>query len=263
MKAWEILSNMKLIYLSIDISFFGSSLVMDNIQAKQLVALFTQCTTLQALELRKYFSEGFQKLKDNNVIKLLAHFPSLEYCRISSSNTEQSGFAYDVLTLCKRLKYFYCSCSESVRLSLSSACNNSLQQLCISSKNTDINDNFMDTVSAHGGLIHVALFINSATTNGITTLIRNSPYLLTFGLCEQKQYKESYLESLSTSLRKKFAKRKLFTVGLFGIIQKMKDKCGVAIDEEYIKYDDWLQSTYLVALWAPEVFFEIEPRYVR
>ena len=66
MKAWEILSNMKLIYLSIDISFFGSSLVMDNIQAKQLVALFTQCTTLQALELRKYFSEGFQKLKDNN-----------------------------------------------------------------------------------------------------------------------------------------------------------------------------------------------------
>ena len=120
----------------------------------------------------------------------------------------------------------------------------------------------MDTVSAHSGLIHVALFINSATTNGITTLIRNSPYLLTFGLCEQKQYKESYLESLSTSLHKKFAKRKLFTVGLFGIIQKMKDKRGVAIDEEYIKYDDWLQSTDLVALWAPEVFFDLEPWYV-
>ena len=257
-EAWEILSNMKLIYLSIDISLFGNSLKA-NIQ--KLVALFAQCTTLQALELEKE-EHGSPKSRNKNIHKLLAHFPSLEYCRISSPNIEQSDLAHDVLTLCKKLKYFYCSCSESVRLSLSSACNNSLQQLCISSKNTDLDDSFMDTVSAHGGLIHVALFVNSLTTNGITTLIRNSPNLLTFGLCEQKQHKESYLESLSTSLCKKFAKRKLFTVGLFGIIQKMEDKHGIFNDEEYIKYDDWLQSTDLVGLWAPEVFFDLEPWYM-
>ena len=257
MKAWEILSNMKLIYLSIDILFLGSSLVMDNVQEERLVALFMQCTTLQALELESEYSlNHYFKHRNENIHKLLSHFPSLEYCRIRyPHNYKQSGFAQDVLTHCKRLKYFYCS--SSVRLSLSSACNNSLQQLFISSKNTDLDDNFINTVSAHGGLIHVALFVNSLTTNGITTLIRNSPNLFTFGLCEQKQREESYLESLSTLLHKKFAKRKLFTAGLFGIIQK-KDKLRNATDEEYINYEDWLQNTDLVGLWAPEVFSEFE-----
>ena len=113
---------------------------------------------------------------------------------------------------CKKL-IFFC-CLYSMELSLLAAHNN-LRQLCISSKFTDLNDNFMDMVSIHGGLIHVALFVGSVTRNGITTLIRNSPNLLTFALREQKARKESYLKSLSGWLSKTFAGRKLFTSGVY------------------------------------------------
>ena len=253
-KAWEILSNMKLIYLSMDIAFLGSSSKMEDIQMKQLAASFAQCTPLRALEL--HFSYGSRSVAESNsnIYKLLAHFPSLEYCRLCHGS-EQSGCAKEVLTSCKSLRYFYCNCS--VKVSLSLANNKNLQQLCISSKTTDLNDNFMDTISNHGELIHVALFVNSVTTNGITTLIQNSPDLLTFGLGEQKHYKESYLKSLNTSLHKKFTKRKLFTIGLFGIIQKIEDRYGIIYDEQYTEYDDWLHNTDLLALWAPFKFVDL------
>ena len=255
MKAWEILSNMKLIYLSIDIAFLGSLLEMEDIQKKQLAALFAQCTALRALELvSECFLNRSVVESNSNVYKFLAHFPSLEYCRLNRGS-KQSSCAEEVLTSCKSLKYFYCNWPI---LSLSSARNKNLQQLCISSRTTDLDDNFMDTVSAHGGLIHVALFVNSVSTNGITTLIRNSPNLLTFGLCEHTQYGESYWESLNTSLHKKFAKRKLFTIGLFSIIQKMEWVWWIAIDEPLILYDDWLQHTDLLALWTPYTFVDLD-----
>ena len=253
-KAWEILSNMKLIYLSTDIAFLGSSVKIEDIQKKQLAALFAQCTALQAIEL--HFSYGSRSVveSNSNIYKLLSHFPSLEYYRLCHGS-EQSSCAEEVLTSCKSLRYFYCY--SSVKLSLPSTSNKNLQQLCISSRTTDLDDNFMDTISNHGGLIHVALFVHSVTTNGITTLIRNSPDLLTFGLGEQKQYKESYLKSLNTSLHKKFTKRKLFTIGLFGIIQKMEDRYAIRHDEQNIEYDDWLHNTDLLALWAPFKFADL------
>ena len=74
---------------------------------------------------------------------------------------------------------------------------------------------------------------------------------------EQKQYKESYLKSLNTSLHKKFTKRKLFTIGLFGIIQKIEDRYGIIYDEQYTEYDDWLHNTDLLALWAPFKFVDL------
>ena len=236
---------MKLIYLSTDIAFLGSSVKIEDIQKKQLAALVAQCTALQAIEL--HFSYGSRSVVESNrnIYKLLAHFPSLEYCRLCHGS-EQSSCAEEVLTSCKSLRYFYCN--SSVELSLPSASNKNLQQLCISSKTTDLDDNFMDTISNHGGLIHVALFLNSVTTNGITTLIRNSPNLLTFGLGEQKQYKESYLKSLNISLHKRFTKRKPFTIV---IIQKVEDSFGIHHNEQYMKYDDWLYNTDLLALWAP------------
>ena len=75
----------------------------------------------------------------------------------------------------------------------------------------------MDTVSAHGGLIHVVFLVHSMTVKGIITLINNSPNLLTvvFGLCEQKRYKENYFDTLNASLGKKFTHRKLFTSGMY------------------------------------------------
>ena len=64
-------------------------------------------------------------------------------------------------------------------LSLSSTHNHNLQQLYIDSINTDVPDDFMTSVSAHGGLVHVVMFARSLTVEGVTSLVRNSPKLIT------------------------------------------------------------------------------------
>ena len=244
LKMWEILSSMKLTHLSMDVSFVCSNLAIDDAQKKQLVALFRQCTTLQALELH---SDHIANLSTANTnYALLSHFPSLEYCR--SNDSQQSTCVQDILTACKRLKCFYCSCSV---LTVSSVCNSNLQQLCISSKGTYLDNSFMETVSAHGGLVHVALFVHSVTINGITCLIKNSPNLLTFGLHEQKRHKEKYFESISASLGRKFADRKLFTSGLLCLTPQAGDAA------EYNEYDEWLQNTDLMSLWPPDQFRDL------
>ena len=182
-RAWEILSSMKLTHLSMD-SLLCSSQIDDPL-VKQFITLFKQCTKLQALELYYglHYTDPFAA---SNIYELLSHFPSLEYCRVQSNCTQ------GIITACEKLKYFYCSCS--VQLSLSTAYYNSLQQLCILSEQTDLDDNFMDTVSAHGGLIHVAFLVSSMTSKGITTLIKNTPNLLTLvGLLVEKNSRTNIL----------------------------------------------------------------------
>ena len=236
-KVWEILSSMNLTHLSMDASlYFGS---LDDVQEKQLAPLFKQCTKLQVLEL---FATTTMLINSN--LEMLLHFPSLEYLRL---NGGMCGIIciQEVLAACNALRCFYCS--EMCQLS-SSAYNN-LQQLYILSKDTDLNDNFMDTVSAHGGLIHVFFLVHSMTVEGITTLINNSPNLLTvvFGLCEQKRYKENYFDTLNTSLGKKFSHRKLFTSGL-SLIQQ--------VDRELMECTDCLLNTDLLMLWPSELCIE-------
>ena len=238
-KVWEILSSMNLTHLSMDTSlYFGS---LDDVQEKQLVPLFKQCTKLRALEL---FNFATTTVLINSNLEMLLHFPSLEYLRL---NGGLCGIIciQEVLTACSTLRCFYCS--EMCQLS-SSAYNN-LQQLYILSKDTDLNDNFMDTVSAHGGLIHVFFLVHSMTVEGITTLINNSPHLLTVvvGLCERKEYKENYFVTLNASLGKKFAHRKLFTSGL-SLIRQM--------DRELMEYANCLLNTDLLMLWPSELYIE-------
>ena len=275
LKVWEILSSIKLTYLSIDSSFVGSSSRIDDVHKKNLAVLFGRCITLQALELSSCFSSRLHKIKTDN--ELLSYFPSLKYCQL---NDQQSTCVQDMLTNCKDLRYF--CCNSLLKLSLSSVCSNSLQQLCIVSQGTDLDDNFMHTVSAHGGLVHVAFLIGSATSKGITTLIKNSPNLLTFGLRERKRseardsrpsgirkslnffftkrervvHEEHNLKSLGATLQKKFADRKLFTSGLFALMRPEK------LDDEHVDFDEWLQNTDLLLLWPPEEFFDLHIREV-
>ena len=210
--------------------------------------------------------------------ELLSYFPSLEYCRLID---QQSTCVQDMLTNCKNLRYF--CCNSFSKLSLSSACNNNLQQLCVVSRGTDLDDNFMYAVSAHGGLVHVAFFVWSATSKGITTLIKNSPNLLTFGLHEQKGseerdsgssgirnslnlffftkreqvvHEEHHLKSLGATLQKKFADRKLFTSGLFALMRQERK------DDERVDFNEWLQNTDLLSLWPPEQFVDLHIREV-
>ena len=253
MKIWEILSGMKLTHLRMDDLFIRNPSKLDVAQVEHLIALFQQCITLQALELYDDFSIPF----DN--YKLLSYFPSLEYCRLY--RYKHSNCVQDILTTCKKLRCFYFNYSHycikcTPQPPLVSACNNNLQQLCILSIHTDLHDTFMDTVSAHGGLIHVALHVHSVSSKGITTLIKNSPNLLSFRLHEHKEHTKNYCSSLSASLSKQFANRKLFTSGLFSIIQRVHEYVIYSdessdFDGTYVDYDQWLQNTDLLSLWPP------------
>ena len=65
---WETLSSMKLTHLSMDTSLFGTTL--GDVHKTQLVALFKQCTTLQALELSGGTDYGSQTYFDLHAISL-------------------------------------------------------------------------------------------------------------------------------------------------------------------------------------------------
>jgi len=95
-------------------------------------------------------------------------------------------------------------------------------------------------VSAHGRLIHVTFFVRSVSNEGITTLIKNSPNLLTFGLHEKTRYKRNCFESLSASLGIKFVHRRLFTSGSFDLVLEPLDE------------NEWLCNTDLLSLFLQE-----------
>ena len=98
MKMWEVLSGMKLTHLRMDGLFFKNPSRLDDAQMKHLIALFQQCITLRALELRDDFSYLFDDYK------LLSNFPSLEYCRLYMYHYEYSICMEDILTTCKKLR---------------------------------------------------------------------------------------------------------------------------------------------------------------
>jgi len=71
----------------------------------------------------------------------------------------------------------------------------------------------MKTVSAHGGLVYVALAVYSVTFEGIDSLIENSHQLLNFAV-----FISSYPgHDCETKMKKKFPYRKLFTIGNFTV----------------------------------------------
>lgn len=86
----------------------------------------------------------------------------------------------EVLTTCKQLKCFYYASSFNLQPLL---VQNNLQQSCItteglmlpvSTRDTKFHfdDNFMNMVSAHGGLIHVVFAVDSVISKGVATLIK-------------------------------------------------------------------------------------------
>ena len=73
----------------------------------------------------------------------------------------------------------------------------------------------MSSISAHGGLLHVVLYVRSVTSEGVTVLVVNSPNLLTF---------HSFIDTfelldqdLKAALTKKTANRKLFKGGSYEV----------------------------------------------
>ena len=57
-----------------------------------------------------------------------------------------------------------------------------LQQLCIDSCDFDVCNTFMENISSHGDLVHILLHVKFVTAQGVATLVKNSPKLLTLCL---------------------------------------------------------------------------------
>ena len=223
---WEIISNMKLTHLVLDNCTLNNNYV--NLYKEKLIVLFQKCTNLQALQLEasdcSVCDEGDTKWS------MLAHFPSLRYCRLVG---DHMYVVQDVISSCGNLNVL--SCVSSCCLMLSAVYTSSLQQLHIGSPETNIPDIFMDRVSCHGGLIHVVLSVNSVSVEGICCLIMNSPSLLTLKIhlvqlvCENSPNGIHSMLNLHKRLEKRFPHRKLFTAGAWNCIVVKTGECDFSL----------------------------------
>ena len=227
-KIWEILSTMTLAYLSINILFFIRPITEDDLYKKQFSALFKRCTTLRALEL---YCNCRTIRRD---YELQCYFPSLQYCRLNL--VQHPTCVQDILTTCKSLNCFSCHSNIGLQLSLSSPCLDNLQQLSIVSQDAEVDDSFMDAVSFHGKLIHVFFKIHSMSGRGVTTLIKNSPDLLTFTVSAHELIGFTYGSGLKL-LAERFSDRKLFKFGMLNL-------APLNVDPDHL-----LRNTDLLPLW--------------
>ncbi|XP_065907093.1 uncharacterized protein [Dysidea avara] len=197
-RLWEILSNMKLTHLGVKCCVLTSKAA----NKERLICLYQKCWTIRGIQLHNVCDCENDFTNDDI---LLTYFPLLNYC--------YSGHILPTIVMnnCTELKVFYCVYFiRSLPLPVLTLAHN-LQQLYIDSQNTDLPDHFMTSVSAHGGLVHVVMSVKSLTFEGITSLVRNSPKLITLYL---RAYNvNGNVENFNASLKKMFYSRKLFSTG--------------------------------------------------
>ena len=220
---WNILSSMRLTHLAVDIYVTEPSTADEK---EKMIKLYQKLVTLIAIELN-CLDRNWDLLEEWSI--LVDHIPFLESCYIIL--IESIGMQ-GVFTTCKKLKYLTCN-RASGEMPLTANCY-SLQELCFHSETIDIPESFMSTISAHGGLVHVVLDVNSVTSKGITVLIMNSPNLLTFHIYV-KCIEGLDQENLQLTLKETFRKRKLFTMG------------GYKLEKE--RYYEYEQRTNLLSFW--------------
>ncbi|XP_065918127.1 uncharacterized protein [Dysidea avara] len=244
---WDMLNDMKkLTYLALDVCLFGISIPNEMRYMDNFFSLVWQFSNLQGIEIRYSFGLCVACFECKPQLKwvwlFLSYFPSLQHCKFC---TDDSDSMQDIINGCKELTHLSCQCVG--QLSLSSACNSNLQQLSVLSDNTDIPDIFLETVSAHCGLVHVAISVNSVSTKGITSLIRNSPELLTMvvfthqSICNKRGSKVN-LKKFKNRIKETFPCRKLYSVGTFKIVQNNK----LILHH----FGDYLLNSVLSSLWT-------------
>ena len=155
----------------------------------------------------------------------------------------------EVLTSCQKLKYlryiqYYHYYGNKQFLSPAHSCN--LEQIYIMSKDTDLSDTFFNTISAHGGLVHVVLYVSSVTKKGVSVLVRNSPKLMGF---HASLYDDDIkVDRIYKFVVKQFSHRQLITKGNFTMEWDRRIRCGKYIplaDAE----DEHQSITNLSSLW--------------
>jgi len=106
----------------------------------------------------------------------------------------------------------------------------------------------LTTISAHGGLVHVVLRVKLVTSEGIFTLVRNSPNLLTFCVANQNSQNDFKInpEVLTMRLQKEISHRPLFLMGSCTITT---DTFGFEIDG--LKWEE-RYNTDLYSFWEEQ-----------
>ena len=245
MQLWEILSNMKLTHLAIELCIV-MPLESNGAYKQKLTSLYEKFLLLKVIHLvhDKKFSCLNCKLHYHENAVLLSHFPSLACCLLNEMPYKCGSIIKNIVTSCKKLKSFRC-CYSKIMVStrtyplLTFPCH--LQQLFIHSAQAQVSDNFMNTISAHGGLVHVLLCVSLISQEGMATLIVNSPELLTFRVSvhalfqkateihPNRIYKLSRLshDDVKTELKKRFSHKKLFRID------------GCDIEKQPREHHDW------------------------
>ena len=224
------MSDMKLTHLAVQLCM---NTRLEVINKEKIISLFQKCSTIKGIQLNicSYLRSclGYSKCSPSS--NVYSYYPSLEYCYLECRGRCRTNhtFVLEVINSCKQLK---CVTVDVVfGKSLNPAQNDNLQQLCITlcyiyycDNFVDVFDIFMSSVSAHGGLICVYLLVNSLSTEGITTLVRNSPKLCKLYVKANYLYdvngqnlNKDDVQDFSATLKKKFSYRKLFNAGYYEI----------------------------------------------
>ena len=219
MQLWEILSDIKLTHLALDLCILLPS-TKSNKKRLKLISLFQKCVNLQALETMACCHKCSSRYVDNSML-LLSHLPSLQHLIINAHNHSMT-FMQNIFSSCKKLRYFITTFHVNEKsLDLLSASSCHLQQLCIQFINAELSGNFMNTISVHGGLVHVLLCVASVTSESVAVLVMNSPNLLTLHiyLYHSQDHLKMLNETLDATLKVKMSQRKLFTCGSYKIVR--------------------------------------------
>ena len=162
---WEVLSSTRLIYLALEFCTLKS----EPANRERLIKLYQKCWTIRGIYCELKFGCGNITNED---ITFLSYFPSLNYIYSTDYPGLLPTIVHNVIKSCKEIR---CASFRQGRLSqsLDLTHNPTLQQSYIDSPDTDVPDNFMTSVSAHGGLLHVSMRVRSLTIEGITSLVRN------------------------------------------------------------------------------------------
>jgi len=226
---WEILSDMKLTHLTMDYCV----LRCETVNQKALICLYQKCCTIRGIQCDDCYDYHCKSSANKDAL-ILSYFPSLDYCNLHYRN--EPAMVHDVINHCKELKCVrYTGCYST---SPDLVHNRNLQQLYIQESHTIVSDEFMISVSAHGGLVHVVMMVQSLTAKGITSLVRNSPKLITLYLSAKTIHCLS-VENFKTTLKKMFCKRRLFRAGHY-----ICDRCPRNLNIRL-----WEQGADLLPLW--------------
>jgi len=212
---WEILSDMKLTHLAVDLC------IMKHDEAvKGRMSKFMQCLALQGLEMVKGGSCSECEKFNSRDLRHLSHFPMLCFCKLTWLPFQSTGVD-DIVTSCNALSNLYIDWYFHVPLPLSGLSQNcALKQLCLTSRTVVVSDEFMETVSAHGGLEHVIILAQEITFGGIIALVKNSPKLVTLRVVVGQAVEQDgipNLENLKTTLIKMFPHRVMLTMGTYQV----------------------------------------------